>query len=90
MTKNLLATALNCDPADILTTAEAAAILSVTARAVTAAAKRGALVGYKIGEGRGGTWYFVRADVEQYAANKQTWRTTPPAPSGGSGTDEGC
>lgn len=74
MTKTIIAQYLNADPADILTTAEAAAILGNTARAVTAAWKRGALVGVKMGESKGAPLYFKRQDVAAYAAGKQTWK----------------
>lgn len=82
MTKHLLAQLFNCDPADVLTTAEAAALLGNTARAVTAAWKRGVLVGVKLGENKGAPLYFRRADVEAYAAGKQTWKA---ASDGGEG-----
>lgn len=83
MTKDLIARLLNCDPADVLTSGEAAAKLGITARAVTAAAKRGRLNGYQFGEGRGSLWYFLLADIETYAASKKTWKPpTPPAAAG--------
>ncbi len=51
---------------EIITTQEAARILTVTDRSVLKWAKAGELAGFQIGTGRRKEWRFKRSDVEAY------------------------